>query len=112
MLNKTINGWNVQETEDGISFEHTSKWKQVFPTRLPEMFKDYLIKGIFESNGVLIIPLVSNGNYRLLKIEAANGCQYVYTIDEVPAGAFRRILKAYCEPEETGTTRSSRIIES
>lgn len=111
MLNKIINGWNIQETENGMSFEHTSKWKQISPYRLSDMFKDYMIKGIFESNGTLIIPIVRDGNYKLLKIEAANGCQYVYTIDEVPAGAFRRILKAYCEPDETGRPGSSRIIE-
>lgn len=108
MLNKTVNGWNIEETENGISFEHRSTWKQIQACRTPEILRDYMIKGIYENNGALIIPIVKNGVCKLMKIEAENGCQYISIIEDVPTGAFRRILKLFCEIEETG---SGRIIE-
>ena len=105
MLNTTINGWNIQETETGMKFEHFCNWKPVSRHRLPELLKGYAINGAFEDDEALILTLVKDGNFKLLKIETAGGHPCIGIIDEISMGAFRRIFMAYCEQDDRQPTR-------
>ena len=100
MLNTTINGWNIQETETGMKFEHFCNWKPVSRHRLPELLKGYAINGAFEDDEALILTLVKDGNFKLLKIETTGGRPCISIIDEITMGAFRRIFMAYQEGED------------
>ncbi len=101
MINKTINGWNISESTEGMTFEHVCTWNMMPINKVNEKLNGWIVKGIFEDNGSLILAMVKDGISKLLKITVdQNGNQEVRTMD-VSSAEFRLIYKYYYDSEES-----------
>ena len=101
MINKTINGWNINETAEGMTFAHVCTWDMMTINKVNEKMNEYVIKGIFEDNGSRTLAMVKDGRGKLLKIAAdQDGNQEIKTLD-LSSAEYRLIYKHYSDSEES-----------
>lgn len=96
MNEKSMNGWSIEEDNNGVRFSQYNTWEDV---QSKKDFNDYKICGMFEDNGSLFVVLESAEKLnRLLKVtQFADGRFYFQTM-RITKEDFHNIIITFCDP--------------
>ena len=100
MIDKTVNGWNVHEAPEGLTFEHVCTWDEIPSYRATDKLRDYVIKGMFADGKAVILLLVKNGTSKMLKLTSGENGNHIMNLLELHPSDFRQIYKVYCERDD------------
>lgn len=97
MLEKTVSGWKLKESQEGLTVVHPlCVWKSTPYPQAVDILRNYIIRGMFEDEGSLIFALVKDGQFKLMKITVSEDAALLISIMEITSTCSRLILKGFC----------------
>ena len=100
MIEKTVNSWKVHEEPEGLIFKRICLWDEMPVDRASERLNGYVIRGMMQDDGALIMLLLKDKNYRLMKISAGEDVNHVIRTIQMHPSDGRQVLKSLFAPEK------------
>lgn len=100
MFDKSVNSWAVHEEPEGLIFKRICLWDEMPVDRASERLNGYVIRGMLQDENDLIMLLLKDGNYRLMKISTGEDINHIIRTIQMHPSDGHQIYKGFFDPDK------------